>query len=247
MNRLAISLAWIAACGVLAEPSLRRKQDDDKKAATSLFQRYMAVPVDVPMAQPPYPPYPPYMYDPSGYYYGGYPGMMAVPPPQPQYYMEGAPYYAYPQAVQQGPPPVPVQQQALPRSVSPPVPVYAPPQAVQQSSEQVRIPVAAQDEKPPVSVAKFENPVVEAPVREHTQAEKDEPSELKDKLTKALAEASKQMDKVTNNALAPNAFDDLIWKPTTPNVETMSLSDQTVPIDNHILNWRDLVGLPSEK
>ena len=238
---LLVANAW-------GEPSLRKK--DEK--SSSLFQRFMAVPVDVPMA-PPYAPYPPYMYDPNGYYYGyPAPGMMGPPPPPmaapPQYYMENSPpmsppvYYGYPPVPQQGPPPVepPVGQprvmytQRQPKRESPSPPI------TQQVAEE---PISTSAP----TVVQLENPTVGSPVQVHAHDEKSEPNELKDKLSKALAEASKQMEKVSNSALAPNAFDDLIWKPSSSPMGTMSLSEESVPIDNHILNWRDLVGLPSDK
>jgi hypothetical protein len=72
---------------------------------------------------------------------------------------------------------------------------------------------------------------------------------LKDELTRALNEASKEMDKVKHNAaLSLSSFDDLDWKPESKKtIPRMSLSDETVPVDNHILNWRDLVGLPQSR
>lgn len=240
MTRRWVPVIVVLVAGSMSEPLLRKTKIDDKKTASSLFQRFMAVPVDVPMAPPPYPPYPPYMYDPSGYYYGyPAPGMMPPAPPMappPQYYVENNPpiYYGYPQMVQQQQaPPAPKRSVMYAARPAPQTPVMQ----VRQREDPTVAPVAVQVQKQ----------AVEAPVKEHLQEGAHETNELKDKLTRALTEASKQMDKVSNSALAPNAFDDLIWKPSSSPIETMSLSEDTVPIDNHILNWRDLVGLPPEK
>jgi hypothetical protein len=239
MKRLWVVCIAVLVAGAMADPLLRKKKtDDNEKKASSLFQRFMTVPVDVPMVQPPYPPYPPYMYDPSGYYYGyPPPGMMPPMAPPSQYYVDNGPpppvYYGYPQMVPQQAP-----------LTAKPQAMYAarpPPRVVQREAAQQENPTQA-----PVAV-ELQKQVVESPIKEHAKVETHEPNELKDELTKALNEASHQMDKVSNSALAPNAFDDLVWKPSSSPIETMSLSEDTVPIDNHILNWRDLVGLPAEK
>ena len=72
------------------------------------------------------------------------------------------------------------------------------------------------------------------------------PSPMKLVLTKELDDAMKQIDKVGTSALdMSSSFDNLKWTPKPMDRAPMSLSEDTVPIDNHILNWRELVGLPS--
>ena len=67
-------------------------------------------------------------------------------------------------------------------------------------------------------------------------------------LDKALAEANKEIDKANHQANEFANFNDLeLNQPVSSPFGggSVSLSDASVPIDNHILNWRELVGLPS--
>jgi hypothetical protein len=70
---------------------------------------------------------------------------------------------------------------------------------------------------------------------------------LKDALSVALTEASKQIDEANKHAkLKFVSFDDIDYNPRKARVAApVSLSDERVPIDDHILNWRELVGLPA--
>ena len=71
---------------------------------------------------------------------------------------------------------------------------------------------------------------------------------LKDALSEALNEASKQIDEANKHAkMKFVSFDDIDFAPKKTKVAVpVSLSDERVPIDDHILNWRELVGLPAK-
>ena len=110
----------------------------------------------------------------------------------------------------------------------------------------------------------YQPPTREAPVREVFQAParviEDAPqpppvveeqligpanNPLKEALSKALEDASKQIDKANAHAAMKLAsFDDIDFSPRKSNSRPISLAEDSVPIDNHILNWRELVGLP---
>lgn len=59
-------------------------------------------------------------------------------------------------------------------------------------------------------------------------------------LENAVDEANREIEKANRQASEFAAFDKMKFSP-----EAGSLSDSSVPIDNHILNWRELVGLPT--
>ena len=161
---------------------------------------------------------PPYPYPPMNYY-------PQAPPPPPGYFQQQyQPYpYGYQPALQAAsPPPVVVEYQ------TPPVLTERKP-AVEVKEPEAAVPPIAQSVEPVQAVPQTT------------------PSPMKAALSKAMNDAMKQMDKVTDSALDLSTFDNLHYSApaaSRPPVR-MSLSEETVPLDSHILNWRELVGLPA--
>ena len=170
-----------------------------------------------PQAWPPYP---------GGYYPMGY---QNGPAPPPMYY--------YPQAPQ--PPQYPTYQVTEPSrteySAYPPRPAPA----IGYQTPPVLLADPAH-EKPSEAQAASPTPEV------HAETVSTTASPMKVALSQAMNDAMKQMDKVTDSAVDLTSFDNLHYVPTQPPVKPvrLSLSEETVPLDSHILNWRELVGLP---
>jgi len=196
------------------------------------------------------------MAPPMGYYYP-YPMMGGPPPPPPSsgepappggFYMDPSamygvvppPYYGMPPPYYAGAPASPPRAEA-PVAAAAVAPLAAAPVSEERDTS-TRPMIATAVSRNPSTMIRLKN---RPPVEITTETTTVNP--LKEELTKALNDATKEMDKVKHNAvLSLSTFDNLDWKPTVDKpLERMSLSDGTVPIDNHILNWRDLVGLPS--
>lgn len=81
----------------------------------------------------------------------------------------------------------------------------------------------------------IENLRAQVPPQETTTT----PNPMHAALENAVDEANREIEKANRQASEFAAFDKMKFSP-----EAGSMSDSTVPIDNHILNWRELVGLP---
>ncbi len=194
---------------------------------SSLFEAYAMYPYGYYMQ--PYPMMPP----PGPAYPGGYPMMAAQsmppqPPPYPygSYYMPQGYYPMAPFPSAARPQVEPPQVGADPEPAIPDVPVNTP--------VPVRFVEKMNPEPRRVTVEKRQKPDVSTP------------NPLKDALASALNEASQQIDKANKHAkLNFVSFDDLDFAPHHSTAAPVSLSAESVPIDDHILNWRELVGLPA--
>ncbi len=169
-----------------------------------------------PMFPPQQPQQPPPMYPMYPPYF--------MPPLPPNYYPQPPQALAFPQPYMQAqpsrpelpaaPPSRPVQAQAF---------ELAPPKPAVELVEKAPVPAPALEEE---LIAPTKNP-------------------LKEALSSALDEASKQIDKANHNAaLKLASFDDIDFSPRREQQKPISLAQEPVPIDNRILNWRELVGLP---
>jgi hypothetical protein len=232
---------WIVEIDAIGQHTRLRKQGEKP---SSLFEAYAMYPYGGYYMQPAYPP--PMFPQQS-------PPQIQAPvfgPGQPGYPPMYAPYYM--------PPPAGYYQQPPPAAVAfPQPPAYAPPQAPELSAA-IRPPPA-----PPVTEQKRVSEEPEGLIRTERFPEETKrippahltiPSDeqliptknpLKEALTDALKEASRQIDKANEHAaLNLVSFDDIDFAPKRSTAPPVSLSQESVPIDNHILNWRDLVGLP---
>ena len=208
-----------------------------KKPSSSLFQTYAI-------------PYPYAYYGPPLSQYS-----MMAPPQQPQFY--GPPPQGFPeQPLFQYSPPMymqpPPQQMYIPYGPSPSQ------QQVFSNGQQESLPVtspAPAPQKIPIENVPIKNiPLrsffmpVRSPQEEFTTTTTTTANPMSAALDKALAEANKEIDKANHQANEFANFNDLeLNQPVSSPFGggSVSLSDASVPIDNHILNWRELVGLPS--
>jgi hypothetical protein len=198
-----------------------------------------------------------YAMAPYGYYYPypPYPGY-GPPPGQPPYAPPPAQAGAYPvPAGPYGPPPPGF----YPPFISQPGQGYYDPRMGMQFSYDQRAPPArpvVQQDQPPVPPPQVEDTVPAQPKRTETphpypvvaaklsQRTVTTPNPLKAALSEALNEATKDIDKANAQAATRLvSFDGLDYSPRN-NPPPVSLSQESVPIDDHILNWRELVGLP---
>ena len=217
MRRLLALMAWAGFV-----------QSVKKAKPSSLFQTFAAPPMPYPYAFYP-PPFPPQYYQPQGFEPQMYPYPPMYMPPQ-QMYM--SPYPQQPMM------PVPPFQQGFSQPPSPPAPI------VERSVEKPRPQEQVQDPLFDFTPKTFFSPI------EHVKPEKKEPisttqSPMHVVLANALDEANKDIDKASQHENDFASFDNIKFSTPTPFTAPVSLSDASVPIDNHILNWRELVGLPS--
>jgi hypothetical protein len=168
-----------------------------------------------------------------------------MPPQQPQFYgplpqgfpeqqlfQYSPPMYMQPPQQMFIPYASPSQQQVLPVTSPAPVPQKIPIENVPIQNIPLRsffMPVRSPQEEVTTTTTTTANPMSAA-------------------LDKALAEANKEIDKANHQANEFAGLNDLKFNQPISSPfggGTVSLSDASVPIDNHILNWRELVGLPS--
>ena len=178
-----------------------------------------------------------YAMAPYGYYY---------PPPYAPYNTPYAPQYQQPPPYAGPPPPG-----YFPPYMPPPQAGYYDPRygmqfAAPERQQQYQAPPVLQG-PPSRAVAAPVQEMREEPVKQAPQVVKQTvettPSPLKVALAEALSEASKQIDKANaQTASHLVSFDNLDYSPRH-NPPPVSLSQDTVPIDDHILNWRELVGI----
>ena len=187
---------------------------------------------------------------PYGYYMQPYPMMQPQGPPFPGAYPMMAAQSMPPQ-----PPPYPYGSYYMPQGYYPMAPFpSAPRPQVSEAPPQVR-----SDPEPAIPDVPVNTP---APVRfverradpepqrfsvdKRQKTDLSAPNPLKDALASALNEASQQIDKANKHAkLNFVSFDDLDFSPRHSTPAPVSMSEESVPIDDHILNWRELVGLPA--
>lgn len=197
----------------------------------------------------------------------GYPGYYMPYQPMAYYTMppNGPPAY-YPQmAAPQGP--------QVPNMAPPPMPVgpyaYQPPRQAPQyyyppQAYSPQITAKVRDDPMPVGPeGTVTLPVVDnqssqgerSPTHGNSMAQAPKPSEnrqpgssngpIKEAFSVAMEEAAKQIDQVNAKAEEITAFNQAEVASPFSLPKEVSLSQESVPIDSHILNWRDLVGLPS--
>ena len=188
-----------------------------------------------------------YAVNPYGYapqYYVPQPQQMIPQQQQMAYYgMPQQPYY-YPQ--QQQYPMQPYQYQ--PQPMGRPNPGYYYPQPQQQPHYVENVPL--QPAPPATGILADQVQVKSVPTAAVAPVAKARvqvaPAEtVKSDLAKALEEASRQIDKANANTVDFASYENINFQPIPPTKAPMSFSEETVPIDNHILNWRELVGLPA--
>lgn len=214
-----------------------------KKAdKSSLFQAYAMNPYGYPGYYMPY--------QPMAYY--------AMPPNGPPAYYPQIAAPQGPQVPNMAPPLMPVGPYAYQPPRQPPQYYYQPQAYSTQITAKVR------DDPMPVGpdgTGPF--PGLETPFRQsqHSASRGDsmpqapKPSEtrqpgssngpIKEAFSVAMEEAAKQIDQVNAKAAEITAFNQAEVAAPFSLPKEVSLSQESVPIDSHILNWRDLVGLPS--
>ena len=213
--------------------NFRKKIIDPK---SSLFQTWAAPPYMYPYMQAPGPLNPPGYFPYS--YQGPPPPMGYYPPPQPTYYQQQFQY-----APPMGPAMIPFNYQGPP---NPPVVAYQPPPVMMAAQPMQQISQMTAQAPEAASKAATTTQTQTDKLSSVESAATTTASPMKAELSRALNDAMKQMDKVTDSALDLSTFDNLRYvPPASPPPVRLSLSQDTVPIDNHILNWRELVGLPS--
>lgn len=218
-----LAITWLGPGVAVKSPSQKH---------SSLFQAWAMSPYP-----PSYYPYPPY--------YGPYPQMQPVYD-QPGFMInqsppQQAPQYFYPPGNQYPQYPPPQQYMAASPASTPPVTYYqAPPPQVKNIVMAPPAPVPQQqhDDPQPRTVLKVDVP--------DTRQSSTQPSPIKEALQKELDKAAKALDNIAAHAPDLSQFDNLAWKPVASSnpVEQLSLAQDPVPLDTHILNWRKLVGLP---
>jgi hypothetical protein len=217
---------------------LRKHQSTGNDTSSSLFQAYAIGPY------PNAPNYYPYMpiYPPGGYMISydqaGQPFVMQQPP-QGAPVMMNQPQMYYPQMAGQPP-----QIMAPPQQYGGYVPV---PRDGNQPTYVQYVPVRPADPAPRAEATKPE--VTRSVVPVNTQFKVDVPhvespdTPMKDALRKELDNAAKALDNIGSHTPDLSQFDNLSWQnPDRHNMQALSLSEDPVPLDNHILNWRELVG-----
>jgi hypothetical protein len=145
-----------------------------------------------------------------------------------------SPYYA-PQGYYQQPVYAQAPQMMLTERQAPPPP---PPQ--------IQLATAAVVSPAPMPAQVRQVPNVLTSTRVSLNENKPTKNPLKDALSEALSEASRQIDNANKQASSEFvSFDGIDYSSHRTTAAPLSFSGDTVPIDDHILNWRELVGLPS--
>jgi hypothetical protein len=205
-----------------------------KKPATksSLFQAYSMSPYS----------YPPY--------YMPYP--MAFYPMQSPQAGPGPNYYVQPEIPGYPMPPYGYQPIAAPQAAPAPskeyyYPTYPNPPPMMNPAVNMATMVT---HSPPIAPAIPENRL-EPPVSDpQTQANAQDPTQstggpIKAALSAALEEASKEIDQVNKHTAELTSLDKLSTQ-SSFKLPKISLSEESVPIDDHILNWKELIGVPDK-
>ena len=202
---------------------VKNLREGKKKATSSLFEAYAMYPYGGGYYMQPPQPYPMFAQGPSV-------PMPPGPPPMYAPYFVPQGYYQPPVAFPQPPPYVQPQQRQDSLRFVETIPPSAPPTMV----------AAAQREQPRRLVPTQSPPVVAA------QEEVTTRNPLKDALSDALLEASREIDNANKQAVSHFvSFNDIDYSSRKSTPAPLSYGEGSVPIDNHILNWRDLVGLPA--
>ena len=214
-----------------------------KAAKSSLFQAY---------ALNPYP------YSP---YYMPYPPQMAFYPMQtPQGGIPTPNYYVQPEMPAFPIPPYGYQPMAAPQAPAPSKDYYYPTATYANVGPIAGSPMNMAGGPSPPSIARtdaqatqlavpetYPNPGAQVNSQETKLPEqsRSEPGPIKAALSAALDEAAKEIDQLNAHTAEMTTLDKL-GSQSSFKLPKISLSEESVPIDDHILNWKELIGLPNK-